>query len=110
MNKLTQSLVASVLLITAPAAMAERVYVKSRGEVELAPFRCESFSRSTNVKRICYDEREKYALASVKGIWYHYCNVPPTTVAAWKKSGSVGRYYNDNIRSNFECTTAPAYR
>jgi hypothetical protein len=112
MNKPLQLFVASALLLGAGAALAERVYVKARGEVELAPFRCVTVSRSPNVNRICYDEKESYVLVSVKGIWYHYCNVPPATVSAWKKASSKGRYYNDNIRANFDCsiTSAPAYR
>jgi hypothetical protein len=112
MNAVLRSVLAVALVCAAGAASAERVYVKARGELDLAPFACESVSRSVNVKRICYDEREKYVLVSLKGIWYHFCGVPPATVSAWKKSSSKGRYYNDTIRSNFECseTSAPAYR
>lgn len=112
MNKFMPLCVASALLLVAEIAQAERVYVKARGEVDLAPFRCDTFSRSPNVNRICYDDKEKYVLVSVKGIWYHYCDVPPATVSAWKKSSSKGRYYNDSVRANFDCsvTSAPAYR
>jgi len=112
MNKLLNLLVGSVLLLAAEAAIAERVYVKARGEVDLAPFRCETTSRSANVKRVCYDEREMYVLVSVKGIWYHYCGVPAATVTAWKKAPSKGRYFNESIRENFDCsvTSAPSYR
>ena len=76
---------ATVLLTAFGAAHAERVYVKARGEVDLAPFRCENVTRSENVKRLCYDERESYVLVSLKGIWYHFCRVPPTTVSGWKR-------------------------
>jgi hypothetical protein len=112
MNKVLQFVVGLALLTTAQAAMAERVYVKSRGEVDLAPFRCESVARSVNVQRLCYDEREMYVLVSLKGIWYHFCGVPPTTVSAWKKASSKGRYYNDNVQGHFDChvTPAPTYR
>jgi hypothetical protein len=100
------------LALTSNAAHAERVYVKARGEVDLQPFQCVSVARSENVKRICYDEREAYVLVSLKGIWYHFCGVPSTTVASWKKARSKGRYYNDTIRGNFDCsvTPAPLYR
>jgi hypothetical protein len=112
MNRFLPPFVSIALLLCADAAFAERVYVKARGEVDLAPFRCVTVSRSPNVNRICYDEKQDYVLVSVKGIWYHYCNVPPSTVSAWKKASSKGRYYNDNIRSNFDCsvTSAPSYR
>ncbi|HTN49607.1 MAG TPA: KTSC domain-containing protein [Burkholderiaceae bacterium] len=104
-------LIAGLLLVPGPAN-AERVYVKARGEVDLASFRCENIARSENVKRLCYDERESYVLVSLKGIWYHFCGVPATTVTSWKKSASKGRYYNDVIRGNFDCHEAstPTYR
>lgn len=103
---------ALALALAAGAASAERVYVKARGEVDLAPFKCETITRSANVKRICYDEREAYVLVSLKGIWYHFCGVPPATVTSWRKAASKGRYYNDTIRGNFDCsvTSAPLYR
>ena len=104
--------VAAVFVVASHAASAERVYVKARGEVDLAPFRCVSVSRSPNVQRICYDESEEYVLVSLKGIWYHFCGVPPATVASWKKSASKGRYYNDNILGHYDCSEvhAPSYR
>ena len=112
MKKAMPFVLGCVLMVFAAAASAERAYVKARGEVELAPFRCETVTRDANVRRICYDEREKYALVSLRGIWYHYCGVPATTVSAWKRASSKSRYYNDNVRSNFDCTltSAPAYR
>ena len=111
MKQLT-SATAAALLLTAGPASAERVYVKALGEVDLSHFRCESISRSENVKRVCYDESEAYVLVSVKGIWYHFCGVPATTVTGWKKASSKGRYYNDVIRGNFDCSvaSAPSYR
>jgi hypothetical protein len=112
MSKVPYWLTGVSLLLAFQAAMAERVYVKARGEVDLAPFRCQSVTRGENVKRICYDEQEMYVLVSLKGIWYHFCGVPAATVSDWKKSRSKGRYYNDNVRPNFDCTAtgAPAYR
>ena len=100
------------LALTAGPASAERVYVKARGDVDLSHFRCDNISRSENVKRVCYDESEAYVLVSLKGVWYHFCGVPATTVSGWKKAASKGRYYNDVIRGNFDCSvaSAPSYR
>ncbi len=108
MQKVRQILIGIALLMATQVAMAERVYVKFRGEVDLAPFRCESISRGANVKRICYDERERYVLVSLKGIWYHFCGVPASEVSAWKKASSPGRYYNDYVREKFNCQATPA--
>jgi hypothetical protein len=112
MKPMLRAFLACSLVLMGTAAHAERVYVKARGEVDLGPFRCVNVSRSENVKRICYDEHEAYVLVSVKGIWYHFCGVPATTVSNWKKAASKGRYYNDTIRGNFDCsvTPAPSYR
>lgn len=111
MKRLLAIGVGVALLTAADAALAERIYVKARGELDLAPFQCASVSRSPNVKRICYDEPRQYALVSLNGIWYHFCGVPVATINAWKKSSSKGRYYNDNVRGNFDCTvtSAPSY-
>jgi len=112
MNRIQQSIVGIALLLVTQAASAERVFVKSRGEVDLGPFRCAGFSRSENVKRVCYDEREAYVLVSLKGIWYHFCHVPPAAVSVWRRSSAPGRYYNDHVRQKFECqeSEAPTYR
>jgi len=107
MSKALAPAVGFVLLLAAGGAMAERVYVKARGEVQLAPFKCETVARSANVKRICYDEPRQYLLVSLNGVWYHFCGVTPSTVSAWKQASSKGRYYNDNVRSNFDCTDVP---
>ena len=119
MDKLRALVTGCALLAASGTAMAERVYVKALGEVDLAPFRCETIARSPNVRRICYDEQRQYVLVSLSGVWYHYCGVPGITVSEWKRSDSKGRYYNDHIRSGFDCTppevappqaTAPASR
>ena len=112
MTRPIQIVFAAVLLTAFSSAHAERVYVKARGEVDLTPFRCENIARSENVKRLCYDERESYVLVSLKGIWYHFCGVPSATVSGWKRAASKGRYYNDMIRGNFDCSaaSAPAYK
>ena len=110
MEKLRAMLVGCALFAVSGAAVAERVYVKARGEVDLAPFQCETIAAraSPNVRRICYDENRMYVLVSLSGVWYHYCGVPPTTVSEWRRSPSKGRYYNDHIRSGFDCTPAEA--
>ena len=102
----SRSLVTCAVLLAAPGvALAERVYVKSFGEVDLAPFQCETVAHSPNVRRICYDSKRQYALVSLSGVWYHYCGVPGSTMGEWSRSLSKGRYYNDRIRSGFDCTT-----
>jgi hypothetical protein len=110
MQKLRAVLVGCGLLVVSGAAVAERAYVKARGEVDLTPFQCETIAarNSPNVRRICYDANRQYVLVSLSGVWYHYCGVPPATVSEWRRSNSKGRYYNDHIRSGFDCTPTEA--
>jgi hypothetical protein len=110
MEKLRTMLAGCALLAACGPAMAERVYVKARGEVDLTPFQCETIAAraSPNVRRICYDAKRMYLLVSLSGVWYHYCGVPQATVSEWQRSSSKGRYYNDHIRSGFDCTPAEA--
>jgi hypothetical protein len=108
MARLRTVVVGCALVAASGAALAERVYVKARGEVDLAPFQCETIParNSPNVRRICYDANREYVLVSLSGVWYHYCGVPPATVSEWRRSASKGRYYNDHIRNGFDCVPA----
>lgn len=94
------------------AAHAESVNVKYRGPVDLAPFQCESVSRSSLVTRVCYDRKEQYMVIGLQGTYYHYCEIDPGTVGALRGAESMGRYFNANIKGNFDCRTrrVPAYK
>ena len=100
------------LLIVPNLANAETVNVKYRGPVDLKPFACETVSRSSLVKRVCYDQRERYMIINLQGTYYHYCEIDSGTVSALLGASSMGRYYNSTIKGNFDCRTrrVPAYR
>ncbi len=94
------------------AALAETVNVKYRGVVDLAPFQCESVSRSSLVTRVCYDRKEQYMVIGLQGTYYHYCEIDAGTVAALRGAESMGRYFNASIKGRFDCRTnrVPAYK
>ena len=94
------------------SAYAESVYVKYRGPVDLAPFKCEAISRSSFVKRLCYDSKEKYVVVSLTGTYYHYCEVPANVVNDWRQAGSMGRYYNAQVKGRYDCRLlrVPSYK
>ena len=105
--------VASIFLLFAfTFAAAETVNVKYRGPVDLAPFACESVSRSSLVKRVCYDKREQYMIINLQGTYYHYCGIDAGTVGQLQNADSMGRYYNAAIKGRFDCRTGrvPAYK
>jgi hypothetical protein len=85
------------------SANAETVFVKYRGQVDLAPFTCESTQRSSMVKRLCYDAKDKYVVVNLSGTYYHYCEVPKNIVSDWLRAESMGRYYNQYIKGRYDC-------
>ena len=94
------------------ASCAEIVNVKYRGPVDLKPFACQTITRSSLVRRVCYDRRETYMIINLQGTYFHYCEIDAGTVSALIGAASMGRFYNSNIKGNFDCRTrrVPAYR
>ena len=90
-------------LLASNQAGAEVVQVKYRGPVNLDGFGCESHPRSSVVFRTCYSQRDRYMVVSLKGTYYHYCLMPPAIVAAWREAPSMGRFYNERIKGDFDC-------
>jgi hypothetical protein len=93
---------ASLLLVfasTVPAA-AEAVDVKYVGRVDLAEFQCEPISRSSFINRVCYDQETERLVIQLRATYYQYCSVPPDLVADLSAAHSMGRYYNQNIKSS----------
>ncbi len=70
-------------------AHAETVTVKYRGPVDLAPFQCESVSRSSLVTRVCYDPKERYMVIGLQGTYYHYCEIDAGTVAGLRGAAAA---------------------
>jgi hypothetical protein len=53
----------------APVA-AETVDVRYRGQVDLAAFECHVITRSSFIRRVCYDSANKYMLIDLSGTFY----------------------------------------
>ncbi len=92
------------------AATAEMVNVKYQGPVDLTPFDCEFVSRSSLIKRVCYDAANQYMIIKLRRTYYHYCEIDVGTVAALRAAESMGRYYSANIKGSgqdgpFDCRT-----
>lgn len=92
-------------------ASAETVFVKYRGPVDLAPFKCETVTRSSLVRRVCYDSREQYMIINLQGTYYHYCEIDSRTVGQLLGAESKGRFYIAVIKGRFDCRIGrvPAY-
>jgi hypothetical protein len=86
-------------------ANPEVVTVKYRGQVSLAPFKCDAVTRSSFVERVCYDKSNSYMLIDLAGTWYHYCEIDPDTVSNLMAADCMGRFYNQSIKGRFDCRT-----
>lgn len=107
---------AAFLLFLASSAHAETVDVKYRGPVDLKPFTCQPITKSSFINRVCYDAANQYMVILLKNTYYHYCEIPKSTVDALLAADSHGRYYNTNIKGTgkdgpYDCRThkVPSY-
>jgi hypothetical protein len=85
------------------AATAETVLVKYRGPVDLGRFACESIHRSSLVQGVCYRSDASYLIVNLNGSYYHYCRVDSSIVRQFLAAPSMGRFFNQNIKGNFDC-------
>jgi hypothetical protein len=98
-----------VLLVTTPAT-SETVDVKYRGIVDLTPFTCTDTPRSSFIQRVCYDKSQSYLLINLRGIYYHYCELPAAMFEEFAAAPSMGQFYNQKIKGSgadgpFDCRT-----
>jgi hypothetical protein len=104
-----------VLLLTAEVR-SETVDVKYRGPVDLKTFDCRDINRSSFIQRVCYDKTQSYMIISLRGTYYHYCELSLSIYDTFMGAPSMGHFYNQNIKGNgsdgpFDCRThrVPAY-
>jgi KTSC domain len=88
-----------LLLLTAEVH-SETVDVKYRGPVDLKAFECRDVNRSSFIQRVCYDKAQSYMIISLKGTYYHYCELPSATFNGLMGAPSMGQYYNQNIKGS----------
>ena len=61
-------------------------------------------SKSSFVRSAWYDEGNDYVLLNLKGVYYHYCNVPSSIWVSFKNANSFGKFYNKYIHQKYDCT------
>jgi hypothetical protein len=106
---------AFVVLVSTPVS-SETVDVKYRGVVDLKPFACTDTPRSSFIQRVCYDKAQSYMLISLRGTYYHYCELPANTFEAFVIAPSMGQFYYQQIKGSgsdgpYDCRThrIPSY-
>ena len=103
-------LLATVLMIGLGSnAFAKDIYVKYRGNVDVSNghFQQLNLKGSSLIKDMYYDRDNSYLLVKLKSTYYHYCSIPQGVVSDWRSSSSLGRYYNRNIKGNYDCRVNP---
>ena len=92
--------------IFSTSGIAESVIVKYRGTVDLAPFKCDEITRSSFIRRVCYDAANEYMIILLQSTYYHYCEIDRATVKALMEAPSMGQFYNARIKgASFDCRT-----
>jgi hypothetical protein len=105
MMPLTRMVVICVVLLGLGvlSTHAETVDVKYRGFVNLSTFDCSDVTRSSFIKRVCFDKAKSYMLIRLKDTYYHYCNIPESAVTALMAADSMGRFFNAQVKGNYDC-------
>jgi hypothetical protein len=107
---------ALIVLVFTAEVRSETVDVKYHGPVDLTTFECRDINRSSFIQRVCYDKAQSYMVISLKGTYYHYCELPTVTFDALMGAPSMGQFYNQSIKGTgidgpFDCRThrVPGY-
>jgi hypothetical protein len=100
------------LLVSVSSGRTAELCPKYGNCVPAEHFECTEIARSSVVTRVCYNEASSYMIIRLKRTDYHYCAIDAGTVAALVAADSMGRFYNQNIKSNanggkFDCRNNP---
>lgn len=61
----------------------------------------------STVKGAWYDSVNEYLVIKLGSTYYHYCGMPSSTWSGLKSSASLDAYYQQDIKSNFDCRENP---
>ena len=100
--------VAALLVSSAHVSRAETVPVLGRGPVDLTHLVCESVMQNITrgaMRRVCYDETNRYLVIQLGSLYLHYCEVEPHRVDALLHSEAVGPHFSANFAGRYDCRT-----
>jgi hypothetical protein len=100
-----------MLIFTSTVARADCVAIKYRGTcVPLEKLDCTN-TASSFVNEVRYDAKNSYMVILLNSTRYHDCGIPQAIVTALIDAGSVGRFYNSQVKGKFGCQgqVVPAY-
>lgn len=103
-------IIAIATLAGATWVEAETIDVKYYGQLDLKPFACTDITRSSFIKRACYDKAQQFMVVQLNATYYPYCEMPAGVYATFLAADSMGKYYNANIKGTgsdgpYDCRT-----
>jgi KTSC domain len=90
-------------LANSSTSFAETIQTKYCGSFDTAPFDCEDITRSSFIKRVCFDAKRSMILLNLRGVYYCKCGLDEVRVTVFKKAPSMGRYFNEELKGRFHC-------
>ena len=64
-------------------------------------------SDSSVVEGAWFDSENEYLVINLQGTVYHYCGIGSSTWSSLKSAESMGSYFQDSIKGNFDCRVFP---
>jgi len=100
-----------IILLLLPLSLSARtIVVKYRDtpvDVDNGHFEELRLKPSSLVMEMFYDEQGNYLIVSLKNTFYHYCGINKPVINTWINSDSLGRFYLNNIKGNYDCRIYP---
>lgn len=105
-----KSLIILIFFILSFNLSARAIDVKYKDtpvDVDNGHFKEINLKSSSFVKEMFFDGQENYLLVRLKNTFYHYCGINKQVIKTWVNSSSLGRYYLNNIKGNYDCRVYP---
>ncbi|MDP9137452.1 MAG: KTSC domain-containing protein [Pseudomonadota bacterium] len=102
-----------VFLLTADSGSlcAETVEVDYHGDVDLVHFACTEIAPGSRVRRVCYDDANRYLVVRHQDSWRHFCAVDAAIAARLLAAPAIDRFFGSMIEGRHACRpdTLPQY-
>jgi hypothetical protein len=103
----------AVLLMTVGSGSlcAETVEVKYHGDIDLAHLKCAEIAPGSRVRRVCYDDLNRYLVVRHEETWRHFCEVEAAIASRLLAAPAIDRFFRSMIEGQHECRpdTVPNY-
>lgn len=86
-------------------------YVKVKYRDDKVNVRTDNFeplgTSDYTVKGAWYDSSNRYLVIKLNSTYYHYCSMPDSVWSGLQSASSPYRYYQDEIKGNYDCRINP---